>query len=83
MTIDAFAHIMRRMKPITHIRKHIFAVSQVIFADIAGTTQGSVSRWENGTQVPGLVEMDRIRRAAADRGIAWDDRWFFEIPEAA
>jgi DNA-binding transcriptional regulator YiaG len=68
------------MHPIEHIRKRIFDVSQTVFGEIAGTTQASVSRWESGEQHPDLNEMERIRAAARERGIAWDDRWFFEVP---
>jgi len=68
------------MRPIEHIRKHVFAVSQAVFGDIAGTTQASVSRWEQGTQEPSQSEMERIRGEAASRNLPWDDRWFFEVP---
>ena len=68
------------MKPIEHIRKSIFDVSQTTFGEIAGTTQASVSRWEQGIQEPSQSEMERIRNEAALRGIEWDDRWFFETP---
>ncbi len=68
------------MRPIEHIRKNVFGVSQAVFGEIAGTTQASVSRWENGDQEPGLEEMARIRRAALDRRAEWDDRLFFEEP---
>ena len=69
--------------PIEHIRRAVFHVSQSEFAEISGTTQSSVSRWEQGLQEPSHSEMDRIRTAAADRGIRWDDRWFFEPPKPA
>lgn len=68
------------MRPIEHIRKKIFDVPQTVFGEIAGTTQASVSRWEQGTQEPSQSEMQRIRTAAAARGVDWNDRWFFEIP---
>ena len=68
------------MKPIEHIRKRLFDVSQTAFGEIAGTTQASVSRWEQGSQEPSQSEMERIRNEAVLRGINWDDRWFFEIP---
>ena len=68
------------MKPIEHIRRVVFDVSQVAFAEIAGTTQPSVSRWEQGLQEPSHSEMERIRVEATSRGIQWDDRWFFELP---
>ena len=68
------------MKPIEHIRKNLFDVSQTAFGEIAGTTQASVSRWEQGSQEPSQSEMERIRNEAVSRGIEWDDRWFFETP---
>ena len=68
------------MKPIEHIRKRLFHVSQATFGEIAGTTQASVSRWEQGSQEPSQSELERIRNEAVLRGINWDDRWFFEIP---
>lgn len=68
------------MTPLQHIRKHLFKVSQSAFGEIAGTTQASVSRWESGEQEPDRSEMDRIRAAATERGINWDDSLFFEAP---
>ena len=68
------------MNPLEHIRSNVFQVTQSVFAEIAGTTQPSVSRWERGEQRPDHLEMERIRTEARERGIAWDDRWFFEIP---
>lgn len=69
------------MSPLEHIRKNVFRASQAEFAEIAGTTQASVSRWEKGEQEPGLTEMARIRQVAADRGLPWDDSWFWQVPE--
>jgi predicted transcriptional regulator len=68
------------MTPLENIRKNLFRVSQSAFGEIAGTTQASVSRWENGELEPGHTEMARIRSEAAERGIEWDDRLFFEAP---
>lgn len=65
------------MNAIRHIRREIFKVTQAEFAALAGVTQASVSRWETGT-APSLDDMQSIRRAAADRGIEWQDEWFFE-----
>jgi len=73
-------HIMSAMNQIVHIRKGVFSVSQAEFAEIAGTTQSSVSRWERGELEPSRSEMTRIREAAIARGLAWDDVWFFESP---
>lgn len=71
------------MRAIEHIRKNIFDVSQTVFGEIAGTTQASVSRWEKGDQEPSQGEMARVREAARERGIEWDDRWFFECPASS
>jgi transcriptional regulator with XRE-family HTH domain len=68
------------MTPIEHIRKSLFKVSQSAFGEIAGTTQASVSRWERGELEPDRIEMTRIRSAASERGIPWDDSLFFERP---
>lgn len=65
------------MSAIRFIRREIFKVTQAEFAALAGVTQASVSRWEAGTP-PSLDDMQAIRAAAADRGIAWRDEWFFE-----
>lgn len=71
------------MTPIEHIRRNIFDATQAQFAVIAGTTQASVSRWENGEQAPDQREMERIRNAARKRKIRWHDRWFFEAPRSS
>ncbi len=63
-----------------HIRKNVLKMSQLELAVLAGTTQATVSRWERGELEPGLTEMARIRDGAHAKGIAWDDRWFFEAP---
>jgi len=70
------------MNALKHIRKNIFAVTQAEFAAVAGVTQATVSRWENGV-APSLEEMQAIRSAAAERGIAWSDALFFDEPETA
>jgi DNA-binding transcriptional regulator YiaG len=71
------------MRPIEHIRRNIFNVSQQVFAKIAGTTQSTVSRWESGELNVTDAEMRRIRQAARRRKLAWQDSWFFELPEQA
>lgn len=72
------------MSTLKNIRKNVFKVTQSEFAELAGVTQASVSRWENGV-APSLEEMQSIRKAAADRGLEWADSMFFEmpVPEAA
>ncbi len=74
--------------PIRIIRTHVLGLSQAALAQIAGTTQASVSRWEAGEQHPSHLELSAIRAEIVRRGIDWDDRWFFEAkpastPEAA
>jgi predicted transcriptional regulator len=76
--------IFHGMKPIEHIRKHILKVTQAEMATIAEVTQATVSRWESGEFEPSLGELGRIRSAAKERGLIWDDSLFFETaPEAA
>lgn len=75
------------MNAIRYIRKEIFEATQVEFAALIGVTQASVSRWERDVS-PSLGDMRKIRLAAAERGIDWDDAWFFQsldesAPEAA
>lgn len=69
------------MQPITHIRKNVFGLTQAAFAEVAGTTQATVSRWENGEFEPNRDDLERIRSAARERQLAWDDSLFFEAPE--
>jgi DNA-binding transcriptional regulator YiaG len=68
------------MDPIVYIRKNLFRVTQDEFAAIARTTQATVSRWESGRLHPDRGEMELIRSEAGERGIPWNDRWFFEVP---
>ena len=72
------------MRPIAYIRKKVFDnIPQAAFGALAGTSQTTVSRWENGDLDPGASEMERIRAAAIEQGKPWNDRWFFELPEEA
>lgn len=68
---------------IRHIRTNVFGLTQDDFAALLGVPQSVVSRWENGVMQPRLPVLGRIRAAAHERGIEWDDRWFFEQPEIA
>ncbi|QNQ39384.1 helix-turn-helix domain-containing protein [Brucella intermedia] len=67
------------MNTLRHIRKNVFKLTQAEFSALAGVTQATISRWENGV-APSLDEMKAIRAAASDRKLRWDDAWFFEPP---
>lgn len=71
---------MHPMHPIEHIRRNILKLKQDEFAEIAGTSQGTVSRWETGGLEPDRSQMDRIRSEVFRRGLPWDDGWFFQAP---
>jgi len=71
------------MSALRRIRQEIFGINQAEMASIADVSQGTVSKWESGLANPSLDEMARIRAVAAERQIAWDDSWFFEIPQEA
>lgn len=68
------------MTPIAFIRQNVFGLSQSAFASLAETTQPTVSRWENRELAPDTNQCALIRKAALERGLDWDDRWFFELP---
>lgn len=71
------------MHPMKHIRENVLQLTQAAMANVTGVKQATVSRWESGELDPGREELARIRDEARDRGIAWDDSWFFSVPEAA
>lgn len=68
------------MSTVQHLRKNILKISQAELAEVAKTTQATVSRWENGELSPDLDQLTRIREEVRKRGLAWDDAWFFEAP---
>lgn len=69
------------MNRLFYIRRYVFRITQAEMAGIAGVRQNQISRWEHGLRRPSLVELERIRAAAAARNLPWDDSWFFELPE--
>lgn len=75
--------IIHGMNPVKHIRRNVLALSQKGFSEVAGVSQATVCRWERGELEPGRDSMDLIRSKAIELGKAWDDKWFFEIPEQA
>jgi transcriptional regulator with XRE-family HTH domain len=72
---------MPTMNRFLHIRLTVFGCSQNELSRISGIAQSLISRWESGKRTPGLVNLAKLRAAALARGIAWDDRWFFEDAE--
>lgn len=69
--------------PLKHIRKQVLKVTQRRLAEIAGVSQATVSRWEDGELSPDLTEMAAIRSEAINLGRDWDDALFFTKPEQA
>lgn len=76
------------MNAVKYIRTQVFKLRQAPFAaEVAKVSQATVSRWETdelmGSQ-PDREDMDRIRSAAMERGLPWNDSWFFQtFPDAA
>jgi transcriptional regulator with XRE-family HTH domain len=69
------------MNPARYIRTNVFGLdSQYVFADILGYKQATISRFETGVAPISAGAQRRIRQAAKDRGLKWDNNWFFEVP---
>lgn len=84
MTNNASSHkLALTMNPMLYIRTQVFGVRQTEMGEIAGVSQGTVSKWETCLLAPDLAELERIRNEAARRNLAWDDSWFFEAPAPA
>jgi transcriptional regulator with XRE-family HTH domain len=69
-----------RMNSIQHIREKVMGLKQKPFAEIAGVSQATVSRWETGELEPDRDNMERIRSAAIERGLELDYASFFKAP---
>jgi len=69
--------MLMRMNNVRRIRKTLFRVSQAKFGEIAGVTQATVSRWETGILAPSLLELDRIRASARQKGLKLKAEDFF------
>lgn len=68
--------------PARYIREQIFCVeTQGQFGDLLGVTQETISRYETGALRLNVQAQDRIRKLAAERGIDWDNNWFYDIPQ--
>jgi transcriptional regulator with XRE-family HTH domain len=72
-----YAHNIR-MALMIRIRKGVFGETQRGFAKIAGTSQGTVSRWESSDLDPSRKQLARIRAEARRRNLRWNDAWFFD-----
>lgn len=70
------------MNPVLRLRKKRLGWSQAKFGSVAGVSQGTVSKWEAGEGSPSRDELARIREAALEEGIDWQDSWVFEAPPA-
>lgn len=66
------------MNMIRRIRRDFLSLSQIELANLLGVSQGTVSKWERGELSPNLKEIAVIRSEIQARGLAWDDRLFFE-----
>lgn len=72
------------MNAIEHIRRKVFAISQAELAEIAGTTQATVCRWEQGLLSPDINQATAIRAEAKLRKHKWKDAWLFgELPSTS
>lgn len=71
------------MNTVLHLRKNVLKLSQAELAEVAKTTQATVSRWENGELSPDLDQLTRLREEVITRKLTWDDAWFFEAPVQA
>jgi DNA-binding transcriptional regulator YiaG len=72
---------MSDLTPMAHIRRNVFGLTQEGFAQALGVTQPTISKWETEGLQPDRAEMAQIRQMAADKGLKWDDRWFWEVPQ--
>lgn len=70
--------------PGVFIRTQIFQQkTQASFAELIGCSQAEVSRFEKGER-PFSARVQRlIQDKAKERGIAWDNNWFFKVPHLA
>jgi transcriptional regulator with XRE-family HTH domain len=66
--------------PARFIREQVFRLrTQQEFADALGYEQPTISRFENGLPFSASAQR-RIRELAAQRGVPWNNNWFFEVP---
>jgi transcriptional regulator with XRE-family HTH domain len=70
------------MNAIAHIRLNVLGYRQAAFAEVAGVSQPTVSRWEDARfpDEPSHRNLARIREHVLSLGLPWDDAWFFDVP---
>lgn len=72
-----------RKTPAQYIREDVFGIeTQKEFGDLLGYGQGGISRFESGARRITVEFQFRVRAAAKQRQIKWDDNWFFDVPTA-
>lgn len=57
--------------------RQLLNLPQNRIASIAGVSQATVCRWEQGQWEPNRDELERIRNYALQQGFDWDDAFFF------
>lgn len=70
------------MTPFRHIRVNVFKITQEEMSMALGLSQPTISRLENDKVSLTSDVMQRVRSYAAENGIKWSDKHFFEVPAA-
>jgi DNA-binding XRE family transcriptional regulator len=68
------------MEPVAFIRRAVFQATMPAMARIAGVSQGTISKWENGIHTPNADALGLIRAHARTLGCKWNDDWLFAVP---
>jgi hypothetical protein len=70
--------------PARYIRERVFHIeTQTEFGELIGHHPSVICRFECGVRPLTRRAQESIRAAAKKRGIKWNDRWFFEVPNGA
>ncbi len=68
------------MNPAIYIRKNILNLTQEKLSEHLDVTQPTIHRWEESGVIPAKHQR-QIREFASEKGIYWNDSWFFSIPD--
>ena len=68
------------MNPAIYIRKNILNLTQEKLSEYLDVTQPTIHRWEESGVIPAKHQR-QIREFASEKGIYWNDSWFFSIPD--